>query len=387
MKRMIVFLGMICMATSAMAFGGGGGGHDSTKYNRYKAGVDNFGVHIHPDNPPLDIRFYDIKDDANAQPCQAGANVYCCKAGYVVDVATSKCVACPSGSVATLEENFKCTVCVGEMMPNQDKSSCIMPEPICEGTVCGANCCPTGATCTEGKCCYGETCAGEGQELYCAFTNAQGECESWSTCAEGKSTGASIVGVKSEYDDGCYGACAGERQELYCASTNAQGECYDWYICAEGKSSGDSIVGVSGAYGACAGAGEELYCSKTNESGECLSWGTCDEGKSSKDWIVNLDSRKGAEDMWAAGACAGENEEVYCAHATAMGECYEWLTCAEGRSTKDWIVDVKYNSGALGACADENERYYCSGKISTGECFNWVTCPADRFDETTQTCN
>ncbi len=127
MKTVIMLMGMICMATSAMAFGGGGGGHDSTKYNRHNPGVDNFGVHIHPDNPPLDIRFYDIKDDANAQPCQAGANVYCCKAGYVVDVATSKCVACPSGSVATLEENFKCTVCTEEEGISLDKTACCDP--------------------------------------------------------------------------------------------------------------------------------------------------------------------------------------------------------------------------------------------------------------------
>ena len=61
MKKAILFTGMVCMATTAMAFGGGGSGHDSTKYNRHNPGVDNFGVHIHPDNPPLDIRFYDIK--------------------------------------------------------------------------------------------------------------------------------------------------------------------------------------------------------------------------------------------------------------------------------------------------------------------------------------
>lgn len=157
MKKVILFLMLVSLSSSALAFGGLFG-DNSKKSGRKSVGVDNFGAHIKPDQPtPPNIGFYDISKDVNAVLCAEGTNIYCCKAGYVINIATSSCIPCKENEVAPLEENFVCIACQNEQVPSLDKSFCITPEEVCSSanpTLCldETVCLEAGATWCNGQC-------------------------------------------------------------------------------------------------------------------------------------------------------------------------------------------------------------------------------------------
>ena len=81
---------MLLLSVSALAFGGGGGGHNVNRVNK-RYGMDSIGIHIDPDSPISAPTFGEC-DDPNAYYNEYGVCI--CNDGYKKENETCVIDAC-----------------------------------------------------------------------------------------------------------------------------------------------------------------------------------------------------------------------------------------------------------------------------------------------------
>lgn len=326
MKYIVILFVFFFFSSSAFAFGGGGGDRKATFYQRHEGGVDNFGVHIHPDAPPADVDIFDLSHAPNAVLCQAG--IWCCKDGFVLDTTLKKCVPCPKGTFAQ-QGDEKCRVCSDGTysdteaasfckkvpdgyLANSDKTDIELYCPY-QGVICLDRCCPYGTTCGQNNtCCLEDVCA-KSDKFFCASTDETGQCKMWQICAFSHS-GSSIIGAINA--TGACGATGGAK--LFCKYTDENGICRLWKKCYK-TNTGDLILGIPKAEGRCLDFDtQELFCANTNENGDCSRWAVCSPlnsgtsiiGKPNATGVCNPKTEAVCTELgfvWCAGACYEES--------------------------------------------------------------------------------
>ena len=257
-KAIFVFSLALLVASSAYAFGGGGG--KSRKSSVYRGtGVDSINVYVggqKKKNCPAH------SSEQNGEcVCDTGYQMFddACKPAYRATCRREGMVWC---------EEFK---------------ACVEKEEDCEGLCpsersCGSTCCSEGSTCSDGECCL-ETenaalCCPSGEKAYVHFWNGDKD-ESELACCNGtpyKAWGSDEFGW---YEQRC---CTDGT--IFCAARDNSGKCLSEGCCT------DSVVDGLGANGAdlcCAGG--RFDCTSQDRDGNCLE-GACsydrngDEGDS-----------------------------------------------------------------------------------------------------------
>ncbi len=363
MRKILLFSTAILVATSVLAFGGGGKSRKSSIYRG--TGVDSIGVHFNgnggsetenPCTPP-----YVLNTKTNKCECPPhsewndGKGFCVCEQGYVM----TNNVCAETKSTCDALGKYWCTTA---------KPSCVNSEEDClnlcpEDRKCGSICCGERQNCEKGEednyqCCYMGNCCDVNESsgyggTCCPLTQIPYH-PAWYDEAMTCCNGTFYSGLYGKRTTSSFGTeewslCCSNESDISCARYDENGNCSAASCCQEN---------------------EIAYCQVQNAEGECAG-ATC--------------ARPGAIILYQEGLGVNSNENgtAYCRTRWETGVCnylnVVYKDCVE-TCAKQYDNGVCQHAG----CCKEGEKAYmptsgvvecCSGRVSYGTRPNgWDEC-------------